>query len=120
MNKLREQKVAEIIQKNLLFYKTIFNLTNTDIAKVLSVSNQQVRKYVIGIDRIPIVKLYIFCKEYKLNINDFFNLEVQERIFTKNNINTNDYRILIQRFNKIDNQLKPIVIKLLKDFANNK
>lgn len=61
-----------IIGSNLKKYREKLNLSQTEIAKLLDVSYQQVQKYESGTNRISAVSLYILSEHYNIDIELFF------------------------------------------------
>ena len=72
-------RLKEIREDNDLYQK--------DIAKILGVTQQQYNKYELGINAIPLEKIYILANYYKTSI-DYLLCRTDERIpYSKSIIN---------------------------------
>lgn len=61
-----------IIGKNLVKLRKEKSLSQTDIAKILDVTFQQVQKYEKGLNRLSAFKLYILSQYFNIPMEYFF------------------------------------------------
>lgn len=78
-------------QKNILSFK---RLSQSDIAKILNVSFQQIQKYETGYNQIPITKLNIISNFFKIPINFLCHIKLEKMPFSK--------KIDAERINEIE------------------
>ena len=64
--------IDEHVGKKLRHFRTLTNMTQTQLAEGLGVSFQQVQKYETGSNRVSASKLYEAAKLMKVPISDFF------------------------------------------------
>tara|TARA_Y100000815_G_scaffold36429_1_gene30148 strand:- start:519 stop:863 length:345 start_codon:yes stop_codon:yes gene_type:complete len=64
--------IDEHVGKKLRHFRTLANITQTQLAKELGVSFQQVQKYEIGSNRVSASKLYETAKFMEVPISAFF------------------------------------------------
>lgn len=70
MSKICEE--TKIIGQNLKKLRVECGVTQRELAHLLSVSFQQINKYEKGINRLPIEKMYLFARAYRIPYDLFF------------------------------------------------
>lgn len=67
-----QKKLSKQIGDNLRAYRVQAGLSQTDLAKAIGVTFQQVQKYETGINRISANRLFMLCNVLKIDTRCFF------------------------------------------------
>jgi len=69
------ENIEEGVGKNLKYIRVLLGRSQSDVAKILGVSYQQVQRYEQGINRISPGKLFLLSEYYKIDIANFFQVK---------------------------------------------
>jgi transcriptional regulator with XRE-family HTH domain len=78
-NNIEDEIMQDIARKIKLLRKT-YSVSQTNLAKILKVSFQQVQKYENATSKITATKLYIISKVFVVDFNFFYNQNIDIKI----------------------------------------
>jgi len=71
-NRNLDKLVNQIIGQNIQNIRMDRNVSQSDLAKMLDISFQQIQKYENGLNRISASNLYLLSQSLRIPIEDFF------------------------------------------------
>ena len=121
------------LSNSIKSYRTMFGLTQSQLANKLNITTQQLNKYENGIDRVSISMLVNLSKIFKCDIKDMLPEENDDIL--KNNVlqvseNGEIYKVkkktlnkkkvveLLKLFFQMTNEKQDILLKKIKDSLN--
>lgn len=121
------------LSNSIKSYRTMFGLTQSQLANKLNITTQQLNKYENGIDRVSISMLVNLSKIFKCDIKDMLPEENDDLL--KNNVlqvseNGEIYKVkkktlnkkkvveLLKLFFQMTNEKQDILLKKIKDSLN--
>ena len=114
-----EELINRAIGLRIVVFRKSRQMTRTELAKVLNVTQQQLDKYEKGINRISAAKLAIISQKFEIDISYFYDsipLNIKEdRELVKENINL----LLAYYLNIKKNESKHLIVALTKELAEN-
>ena len=133
MIKSKMTNVDFYLSNSIKSYRTMFGLTQSQLAKKLNITTQQLNKYENGIDRVSISMLVNLSKIFKCDIKDMLPEENDDIL--KNNVlqvseNGEIYKVkkktlnkkkvveLLKLFFQMTNEKQDILLKKIKDSLN--
>ena len=133
MIKSKMTNVDFYLSNSIKSYRTMFGLTQSQLANKLNITTQQLNKYENGIDRVSISMLVNLSKIFKCDIKDMLPEENDDIL--KNNVlqvseNGEIYKVkkktlnkkkvveLLKLFFQMTNEKQDILLKKIKDSLN--
>ena len=133
MIKSKMTNVDFYLSNSIKSYRTMFGLTQSQLANKLNITTQQLNKYENGIDRVSISMLVNLSKIFKCDIKDMLPEENDDLL--KNNVlqvseNGEIYKVkkktlnkkkvveLLKLFFQMTNEKQDILLKKIKDSLN--
>lgn len=113
------EELSIAIGKKIKFKRNILKLNQTQLAKKLGVSFQQIQKYENGSNKISAVRLYEISKILLIPIEDFFiDFKGSNNSFSGINsqVNQNESLELLNMFYKIDKEKRKVLMEFIASF----
>lgn len=76
------EDIRRNISKNLLYYRKQNNLTQTDLARLLGVSNSAVSNWENGFNSIDIETLFRTCRIFGVTLDDMYGTHEKKPFYT--------------------------------------
>lgn len=120
--------IDHLIAKKLKERRLVLGLSQTDLAKALDISFQQVQKYEKGINKISISRLFKISQSLGVKISYFFSQEdedlflseEQEEYNLDNNLDKKEIISLVKNYSKIkDSIVRKKILSLIKSISEN-
>lgn len=114
-----EELINKAIGLRIIVFRKSHQMSRTQLAKVLEITQQQLDKYEKGINRISAAKLAIISQKFEIDISYFYEdilSNKQENIkLIKENINL----LLSYYLNIKNNENKSLIVALARELAKN-
>lgn len=101
------------VGKNLRALRTLKNYTQSELAKSVGITFQQLQKYETGANRISASKLQQLATVLKVDIRDFFGSTINRKSKTL----TLEQAEFLETFNRVPKNLKPTAKSIVASMA---
>lgn len=120
--KPKPNEIDVYVGKTVRALRLSMNINQTELAKTIDVTFQQLQKYEKGSNRISASNLYKLCKKFNISMDDFFSGLENEAFQKKTEIFTHSKAVsrMVKDFQKIDDkEFENLICNLVKNKASN-
>lgn len=111
------EDVYKVIGLNLMKARIVNGLSQSDLAKVLNVSYQQIQKYERGLNRIPLDKLLVANDFLGVSLLDVFADENMPQPEAENWDQIKQENLLLNNFKKLSPAARQSILQMIQSLA---